>query len=117
MEAPVPLNVTEDPLQTFAEGVAVAPIVGIALIVKFPELVPVPAELVTVTFPVVPDEGMAEIEVEEIILKDCALTPPNFTDVTPPKFVTVIATLATVAHPLGGVNKVTVGPVTGGVNV
>ena len=29
MEAPVPLNVTEDPLQTFAEGVAVAPIVGI----------------------------------------------------------------------------------------
>ena len=112
LEAPVkfvPVMVTLVPADPLV-GVKLV-IVGAEDIVKFPELVPVPAGVVTEIFPVVAPEGtVAVIWVAEFTVKFVATVFLNFTVVAPVKFVPVIVTIVPAA-PQDGVKPVTVGGV------
>ncbi len=76
--------------------------------VKFTDEVAVPPDATTCTLPVLPAPTVAVICVGESTVKDVALTPPNFTEVTPvnsvPRIVTVVP-----APPVVGVNALIVG--------
>jgi hypothetical protein len=101
---------------TFVPGkpdVGVKPVIvgfgGVVVTVKFVELVPVPADVVTAILPVVAPLGtVAWMVVLVLTVKVEAARPLNVTDVAPVKFVPVIATLVPTG-PLAGVNDVTVG--------
>lgn len=105
----VPVRVTLVPTAPLV-GVKLV-IVGAATTVKLDELVPVPPEVVTLSFPVVTPVGAtAVIEVELTTLKLLAAVPLNLTAVAPVKLVPVRVTVVPTA-PLVGVKLVMVGAV------
>lgn len=67
-------------------------IVGIAFTVNVEALVPVPAGIVTLIVPVVPEPIVAVICVALLTVYDETFVPPIFTDVAPVKLVPVITT-------------------------
>jgi hypothetical protein len=83
--------------------------VRIAVTVKLPALVAVPAAVVTVSFPVVAPVGtIAWIAVADVTAKFVALTPLNFTAVAPVKFKPLIVTTVPTG-PMAGVKLVILG--------
>jgi hypothetical protein len=117
----MPLNFTLEllvnPTPRIVTTVPAGPLAGVRLVidsvgVKFAELVPVPAAVVTETLPATAPLGTdALICVADSTLND-ALTPPNVTLLAPLKFVPVIVTLLPVM-PVVGVNELTVGATCG----
>ncbi len=81
---------------------------GVAVTVKAPGLVAVPAAVVTLTDPVVAPAGTVVWMVVSEITEKAALTPLNFTAVAPVKFVPLICTLVPTG-PVAGVKLVMVG--------
>lgn len=94
----VPVMVTVVPLP--ADVGVNEVMVGAATNVK-PARVPVPLPLVTVTEPLVPAATTAVIWVVLTTVKDVALVPPNFTDVTPVKLVPLMVTVMPVPADVG----------------
>lgn len=87
----VPVRTTEVPDPPL-DGVKLV-MVGAATKVKLAELVPVPPEVVTLTFPVVvPDATIAVIEVELFTVKLLAAVVLNLTAEAPVKLVPVMPT-------------------------
>src|SRR5258706_4236472 len=81
---------------------------GVAVTVKAPGLVAVPAAVVTLTDPVVAPAGTVVWMVVSEITEKAALTPLNFTAVAPVKFVPLIVTVVPTC-PVTGVKLVIVG--------
>src|SRR6185295_9770692 len=79
--------------------------------VKSVALVAVPPGVVTVILPVVAPEGTVAVTDVAVLVENVAVTPLNFTAVTPVRFVPAIVTLVPTL-PLVGVNEVIVGPAT-----
>src|SRR5206468_3657867 len=85
--------------------------VGGGMTVKLVLLVPVPADVVTLSGPVVAPAGtVAWITVVDVTVKVVALVPLKLTAVTPVKFVPLMVTFAPTG-PLVGAKLVMVGPV------
>jgi hypothetical protein len=78
---------------------------------KFVVLVAVPPGVVTVILPVVAPEGTVAVTDVAVLVENVAVTPLNFTAVTPVRFVPVIVTLVPTG-PLAGVNDVIEAPAT-----
>jgi hypothetical protein len=118
IEALTPLNVTAVAPVKFVPVIVTlvptGPLVGVKLAIvgaamKLLALVAVPAAVVTLIGPVVTPVGaVATIAVTDVTVTLAALSPLNFTAVTPVKFVPLIVTLAP-AGPLVGVKLVIVG--------
>src|SRR5438094_2066122 len=91
--------------------------VGGRMTVKVVLLVPVPADVVTLSGPVVAPPGtVAWITVVDVTVKVVALVPLNLTAVTPVKFVPLMVTFAPTG-PLVGEKLVMVGPLADTVKV
>jgi hypothetical protein len=104
---PVPVSVTLVPIGPLV-GVNEV-ITGTAATVKFAALVPVPAEFVTLIFPLVAPVGtVALICVSELTANVVALVPLKLTPLAPVKPVPVSVTLVPTG-PLAGVNEVITG--------